>query len=355
MLKITAPFQNAGEVDALIDAGADELYCGYLPREWEKEFTSLEFERKGSCSNFTDLKELAEAVRIAHSRKVPVYLALNGLYVASQYALLLKIIADLEKVDFDAYIIADIGLLLTLRRLKTGKKLHISTGGTVFNSESVDFYASLGASRIVLDRQTRISNMYELAAAHPGIDFEVFILSTYCVFIDGFCTFLHIYGLYPELPIEGGKAAVSGQQLEIVSSYGQRAAVDSCCLKYSALAYTAAEHHKAGPGIKPVFYKQLKDGLECGICALREISRTKVASVKIIGRQQTPAQRLKYVKLVRSALDILKENAGIAAKDFQFKVQESYRKLFNYPGPCRGNNCYHPEILVVPPRKFRRR
>ena len=354
MLKIAAPFRNTAEVSALIDAGADELYCGYLPGEWDREFTSLEFERKGGYSNFTDLKELGESVSIAHARNVPVHVALNGLYVDSQYPLLRRIIAQLEKIDFDAYIVADIGLLLTLRRLKTDKRLHISTGGTVFNSQSVDFYRSLGASRVVLDRQTSLSDMSGLARARPGMDFEVFILSTFCVFIDGFCTFLHIYGVFPE-SCKQGKTVISNPGLEIVGSYNYRAVTDACSLKYSTQAYTAGKHLKAGRLVRPVFYKQLKDGLECGVCALREISRTKVSSVKIIGRQQTADERLNYVKFVRRALDILKGDGNISAKDFQRRVQGLYREMFDYPGPCRGNNCYHPEIMPCPGIKSRRR
>ncbi|MBN1871705.1 MAG: U32 family peptidase, partial [Candidatus Omnitrophica bacterium] len=115
MLKITAPFREKNEVLPLIEAGADELYCGYLSAEWTGRYTGLEFERKGRGSNFTDLKELSDAVDLAHQRDIPVYLALNGLYVREQYPLLLKILSELDKIDFDAYIVADLGLLLTLR------------------------------------------------------------------------------------------------------------------------------------------------------------------------------------------------------------------------------------------------
>ena len=103
MLKITVPFKKKEEVLPLIEAGADELYCGYLAPEWAEKYTSLEFERKGGGSNFTDPGELREAVDLAHKKGIPVYLALNGLYVRRQYPLLLKILAQLNKIDLDAY------------------------------------------------------------------------------------------------------------------------------------------------------------------------------------------------------------------------------------------------------------
>jgi len=156
MLKITSPFREKEEVSALIDAGTDELYCGYLSPEWVKKYTSLEFERKGGGSNFTDLRELRQAVDLAHKRNIPVFLTLNGLYIREQYPLLLKIVEQLERIDLDGYIVADIGLLLTLRKKGFRGQIHISTGGAVFNSKTINFYKNLNTKHIILNHQTTL-------------------------------------------------------------------------------------------------------------------------------------------------------------------------------------------------------
>jgi len=189
MLKIISPFREKEEVIPLIEAGADELYCGYLSPEWEKRYTAFEFERKGGGSNLTDLTQLRQAVDLAHEKGIPVYLTLNGLYVRQQYPLLLKVVNQLNKIDLAGYIVADIGFLLTLGKQGFRKEIHISTGGTVFNSEAARFYKDLGASRIILDRQMSLDSIKALTFENPDIDFEVFILNTLCVYIDGFCTF----------------------------------------------------------------------------------------------------------------------------------------------------------------------
>ncbi len=341
MLKITAPFREKKEVLPLIEAGADELYCGYLSCEWVKRYTALEFERKGGGSNFTDLGKLKQAVALAHKKNIPVYLALNGLYVNSQYPLLLKIIKQLEKIDLDAFIIADIGLLLTLRKMRTKKQIHISTGGTVFNSEAVDFYKNLGASRVILDRQTTLESMRVLSCANPEIDFEVFILNTLCVYIDGFCTFLHTYGRESVEDISK-KSWKDKQRLGLITAYDFDAQADACCLKYSVQAEDSCGRRSR---VRPVFYKHLLDGVECGACAIQDISKTKVKSIKIVGRQIGPENRLKSVGFIRSVLDILKNNKEITKQDFIFKVQGLYQKAFEYKKKCRGNNCYYPEVL----------
>ena len=344
MLKITTPFREKEEVFPLIEAGADELYCGYLSPEWVKKYTALEFERKGGRSNFTDFKELEKAVSLAHKKNIPVFLVLNGLYVKEQYPLLLKIVNQLEPINLDGYIVADIGLLLTLRKKGFKQQIHISTGGTVFNSEAVSFYKNLGASRIILDRQTSIESMRALSCDHPDIDFEVFILNTLCVYIDGFCTFLHTYGR-DQVEDISRKDWKGNHRLYISSAYDPEAQADACRLKYSSQTYDSAGRRLDTNNIQPTFFKRLADGVECGACALYDISRTKVKSVKIVGRQIDPKVRLQGTRFIRSVLDILENNREINKRDFIHKVQRLYQKRFGYKKRCKGNNCYHPEVL----------
>jgi putative protease len=345
MLKIAAPFREKKEVNSLIEAGANELYCGYLPAEWKKKYTDLEFERKGRGSNFKDLKELRSAVDLAHKKNTPVYLALNGLYVNAQYPLLLKIIDQVETIDFDAFIIADIGLLLTLRERNTKKKIHISTGGTAFNSQAVDFYKCLGASRIILDRQITLESMKTLSQGAVDMEFEVFILNTLCVYIDGFCTYLHTYGADSQGYIKH-KNLGKDKKMMILSVYDSETVGDACCLKYSIQAYDTRFKKIDNALIKPTFFKHLVDGRECGVCALYYINRTKVSSVKIVGRQHDSEDRLISTKFIRSCLDILEKDKDISRQEYINKVQQLYKKSFGYKRNCKGNNCYHPEVLL---------
>lgn len=352
MLKITAPFREKKEVIPLIEAGADELYCGYLSPGWIKKYTTLEFERKGGIgSNFTDLKELKQAVEIAHKKDTPVYLSLNGLYVRRQYPLLLRIVKQLNKIDLDGYIVADIGLLLTLKRQGFKKQVHISTGGTVFNSEAARFYKNLGASRIILDRQTSLASMASISEENPDIDFEVFILNTLCVYIDGLCTFLHTYASTGDILGEISKKEwKNDERFQLISTYAYPGGYrDPCLLKYSFEVYDQRLNKKLKTNkIRPTFYKQLSDSTECAACAIYDINRTKIKNVKIVGRQLSPEERLQGTKFIRSCLDILKDNQGVSRKDFISGVQRSYQETYDYKKQCRGNNCYHPGVLHQP-------
>ena len=358
MLKITVPFRMKQEIIPLIEAGADELYCGYLPQEWVRKYTALEFERKGRCANFTSFKELKASVELAHKKGVPVYLTLNGLYVQRQYDVLLKTLDDLKSVDFDGYIVADLGLLLTLRDRGFKKQIHISTGGTVFNQEAVNFYRELGASRIVFDRQVTLASMKQLSGANPDIEFEAFILHTLCVYIDGFCTFSHMYESIP-IPDKNDNAGTARKNIpfSVMSSYDISSVWDACALHYSVRTRRIKGLNDNGRKIEPVFYKHLTDGVECGACALYDIARTDVKSVKIVGRQLSSETRLKSMKFISRSLRILRDNKDISRKCFIPQVQALYHKFFDMPGRgprrgvdlkkgCGGNNCYHPEVLI---------
>jgi U32 family peptidase len=347
MLKILAPFKEKTEVLPLIAAGANELYCGYLSPEWVKKYTSLEFERKGGRSNFTDLKNLKEAVDLAHAQGVPVFLTLNGLYVKEQYPLLLKILSQLKRIDLDGYIVADMGLLLTLRRQGYRGQIHISTGGTVFNSEAARFYKTLGASRIILDRQTSFGSMKTMARENPDLDFEVFILYTLCVYIDGFCTFTHTVGRETEETIPR-RRGTQQEKYQLITTFDLGGEADACCLKYSVQAMNAQTRRRTS-GVQPAFYKHLIDGTECGACAIYEISKTKVKALKIVGRQLDPQLRLLGTTFIRTILDNLKNHPRISKKDFLAETQKLYRAVYEYKGRCRGNNCYHPEVLLGGP------
>jgi len=356
MLKINSPFRKKDEVIPLIKAGANELYCGYVSPEWIEKFTELEFERKGLGSNFTDLEELKEAVKLAHQHKVPVSIAVNGLYVSSQYPLLLKTFRQLEKIGIDAVIVADLGLLLTLRKQGFRGKIHVSTGGTVFNSEAVKFYEEFGVSRIILDRQVPLEDIRKISRENPAVDFEVFILNTLCVYIDGFCTFLHARGEKEHLS-EESEVNESGQErnLKIISVYDSKSEIDACALNYSIKAFDKNSQAINNKKIFPAFFKHSVTHKECAACALYYIERTKVKSVKIVGRQLSADSRLKDTLFIRSILDILKNNRNIGLQDFIMKTQKLYHANFNKnsSAPCTGADCYHPQVLLD--AKFRDR
>ncbi len=339
MIKINVPFRFVREVAPLVDAGAEELYCGYVPSYWRGRYTDLEFERKGGNSSFRDIRQLRRAVAAAHRRRVPVAVTVNGLYVAEQYPMVRRILKDIATAGVDAYIVADMGLLLMLREAYPKARLHISTGATVFNTEAARFFSQLGAARIVLDRQTSIGVMARLARELPAVEFEAFIINTLCVYIDGFCTFMHGYSGQQARPVREQRGLAVG------GAFDTHAAGDACCQQYQVTVRNPALRRMAGSKAQPTFFKQLIDGPECGACALYDMARAHVASVKIVGRQLSPYDRIRSIRFIRECRDILTRNPRQPREVFFERVQQAYRRTFGYKSACRGNNCYYPDVV----------
>ncbi len=160
--RILAPFTHIEDVKILKNAGVDELYCSYVTEEltekWPLAFNILN--RRGEGQSFENYEIFKKAAEQANKYNLPVYVAINGLYTPEQYPLLLDLVKKIECLEgVKGIIVADLGFLLTLKKNKFKKEIHISTGGTCFNSNTVDFYQNLGANRIILPRQLTSSEI----------------------------------------------------------------------------------------------------------------------------------------------------------------------------------------------------
>ena len=132
-MRILAPVNNPQEVERIIQAGAREIYCGVMSAEWRKSYSNVASSnrREWKTANLSNFNDLRKVVNIAHSKNTPVYLALNALYTSKQYPLLFEQIEQSREIGVDALIVADLGIILTLKRKKIDLDIHISTGGKI--------------------------------------------------------------------------------------------------------------------------------------------------------------------------------------------------------------------------------
>jgi putative protease len=263
LIRVLAPVDKVEEVEEVIRSGADELYCGVLSRDWLLKYTIAALNRRPHpACNLKSFKELEECVEIAHSYGVPVALTVNEhYYINEQYPILLDYIEKALDAGVDSLIVSDLALLLTLRDMRLGVKLHVSTGGTTFNSETVKFYQELGASRVQLDRHLTIQEIRDIHKEISGIETGVFILNSKCANIDGFCTFLHFASSDP-------------------------AYTNACMLPYEVQVESFEDDEKkVVAGIRQQVWQRYHiDDRPCGVCALYEFNEIGLSYVKIVGR-----------------------------------------------------------------------
>ena len=341
MIKILSPVSRCDEVEDVIAAGADELYCGILLDDWIKGYTvSASLNRRqedntilGTSPHFKSFEELKESVEIAHSRSVPVILTLNEHYYSKdQYPYLFSYVDKVLEAGVDAFIIGDVAFILSLRERGIPTDIHISTAGTAFNSETVRFYQELGASRVILPRHLTIEEIESIASEVSDVELEAFILNSRCANIDGFCTFQH--GLADLFPDE-----------KVKEQY-----LNACMLSYEISVYPDAKVESDSDIKEKISWERQSiwsalhiDDRPCGACALFEFSKIGLHGVKIVGRQNAKSKKIKDVTFIRTLIDFLsKENPS--KEEFRKFSRRLYQETYEWP--CLIFKCYYPSVLL---------
>lgn len=322
-MNILSPILSYKEVKPLVDAGADEFYCGILSEQWEKQYTRVGSQNKRywEHNQFRTFEDLEKAINIAHFYKKPVYVTVNAqFYTKRQYPILLEEIKKMIDIGADALIIADPALLLSIKKQKPDTNLHASSISAVFNSSAALFYKKLGASRIILPRQVTIKDISLISKSK--IAFEAFILNERCWNIDGLCTFHH------------GISCKDGHKRDGCSLDYNLKIISNNCSKLNAIKY----NRRIKKNI--LLRKNLSCSNECGICSLYYFRKYGVTSVKIVGRGHPLQLKLKYVSFVKNALINLQSSSSF--EDYQDICRKQYLSAFN--ASCSTFSCYYPEL-----------
>ena len=176
MPELLAPAGNFEKLKAAILYGADAVYlAGQM------------FGMRSAADNFT-VEELYEAAKFVHARGKKIYLTVNTMPRVQEYPLLRKFLQDIKGAGIDAVIVADMGVLATVKEILPEMEIHISTQTSIVSPASARAWAALGAKRLVLARELTMAEIHEIRAALPEeIELEAFIHGSMCVSYSGRC------------------------------------------------------------------------------------------------------------------------------------------------------------------------
>lgn len=313
-MRILSPVDNLAEVQALADAGADEVYGGYVPTAWVKKYSMLGSanQRYFPSAQITDARELGRVINSAHGCGIKFFLTMNApYYTERQYSDLLDEARSVSGMGADALIVSDLGLLLRLRDALPEVNVHLSTLQTVFNSEAARFFHRLGISRMVLPRELTLAEMAGVVKSNPGVEFDAFVMVGKCPNIEGFCTFTH----------------------------NSPSLVWPCEERYDIAAETPGESPEgiinAQAGWSGVNRRQA-----CGLCGLPRLQKAGVTALKLVGRGGPTKMKVAVIKAVKDAVDMM--DAGVTGAEYATRAKEVYRNTFG--GPCNPYVCYFPEV-----------
>lgn len=172
-VELLAPAGSMSALKAAISNGADAVYLG-----------GQMFGARAYAQNF-DTDEMKEAIRLAHSYDVSVYVTMNTLIHEDEIEKCMEYVDFLYHADVDALIIQDSGLMELIRKTYPDLELHCSTQMHIHNKNGIMKMKELGAQRVVLARETCIEDVKKYSEL--GIDLEVFVYGAICVGYSGQC------------------------------------------------------------------------------------------------------------------------------------------------------------------------
>lgn len=175
-LEVLAPAGDEERLTAALNYGADAVYLG-----------RKQFGMRSSPMNF-DFDQLVKAVNTAHEKGVKVYLTCNTLPRNNELPFFEKFVREAVEAKVDALIVADIGLLMMIKRFAPDMEIHISTQTGIVNYATARELYDLGAKRIVLARELTLDEIAEIRAkTAPNLDIECFVHGAMCVSFSGRC------------------------------------------------------------------------------------------------------------------------------------------------------------------------
>lgn len=172
-VELLAPAGNLESLKWAILYGADAVYVG-----------GPGFGLRANASNFT-LEDLRVAAEYVHKKHKKIYVTVNIVMHNEEVNALETYLKALDEIKVDAIIVSD-PAIIAFAHEHTNLELHVSTQQSTYNRLGAAYLKSLGATRIVLARETDKENMIDIKK-NVDIELETFIHGAMCASFSGRC------------------------------------------------------------------------------------------------------------------------------------------------------------------------
>lgn len=339
-MKITSGLGSIDDYPRYVRAGADELFCGYVPFSWSEKYgTVLPLNRREvlnynvQIGSFSELEILANMVQ---KYQKPVHLAFNSLYYRQeQYEEITQIIQQCRSIGFESYILADPALLVYLRKEKIDCEVHLSGDLGTVNSAMTEVFAKEYPKRIIFQRKNTISEMRAVIRhitaqkeaarkewTYPT-EFEAFALNELCQFSGAFCNSLHCDEMGYLCRVPYWKKPMSFSESKLEKQEKNRPGEN----------ISISEWDSASELMNPVSEDGYLCGATgCGLCTLKQLSDAGITHLKLVGRGNYTDFMERDIRNLRRTLEILEDSS----------TEEEYIRAMKaelFPNGC-SHMCY---------------
>lgn len=175
MIELLAPAGDLSRMKTAFMYGADACYIG-----------GIEFGLRKAATNFTR-DDLKEAVEFANKNNKKIYVTLNIIPHEGDFEGMVDYIKFLDEIGVHAVIVSDPGVF-SLVKENSNLQIHISTQGSVTNSNTINFWHKMGASRVVLARELSLKEISTIRKnIAPEMELEAFCHGAMCMSYSGRC------------------------------------------------------------------------------------------------------------------------------------------------------------------------
>ncbi len=173
-IELLAPAGNLEKLKIAYLYGADAVYAG-----------GKYFSLRARASNF-DLEDIKKASQIAQELGKKFYVTMNIVPHDGDLENLEEYLRYLESVNVTGIIVSSLYIANVSKRVSPKLERHLSTQDSVNNSLAIKYYEDKGFSRVVLARETSISEIRKIKDK-TKIQLEVFIHGGMCTSFSGRC------------------------------------------------------------------------------------------------------------------------------------------------------------------------
>lgn len=174
-MELLAPAGSIEKLETAFAYGADAAYMGLKS-----------FSLRTNAKNFE--YDQAQAIRDLKAKTgKKLYCTVNIYFHEDDIAKLRTELEEMKGYPFDAFIISDIGILDVMKNAFPDAEMHLSTQANCINAASARMYANMGFDRVILGRETPLSDIRRIRDANPTLGIEAFVHGAMCMAYSGRC------------------------------------------------------------------------------------------------------------------------------------------------------------------------
>lgn len=308
-MELLCPAGNLPALKAAIENGADAVYIGLKDETNARHFAGL---------NFSD-KRLQEAANYVHQRRRKLHVAINTFAHPDGFNRWQRAVDMAAHAGADALILADIAMLAYAAERYPHIERHVSVQASATNAAALRFYQrNFDVARVVLPRVLSMHQVRQLVR-DTEVALEVFAFGSLCIMAEGRC-YLSSY-LTGESPNTVGACSPA----RFVRWQQTPAGLESRLNEVLIDRYGAGENAgyptlcKGRYKVAETPYHALEEPTSLNTLALLPaLLAANIASVKIEGRQRSPAYVEQVTRIWRQAIDRCKADPANYAPQSQW-------------------------------------